>query len=61
MNLYLDAYDAAILRHWADLLSRHPASLRRPWARDRPARMVDDDVDGLSTLIEEARPRPGSG
>jgi hypothetical protein len=45
MSLYVDAYNEAAGRHferdlqaWAELLSRHHATLRRPWARDRAPR-----------------------
>lgn len=47
-NLYLDAYDAAVLRFWGEMLSRHHASLRRPYATGRMVGtdLDDDDDDG---------------
>ncbi len=53
MSLYVDAYNEAAGRHferdlqaWAELLSRHHVSLRRPWARDRaPHDVPDSDED----------------
>jgi hypothetical protein len=53
MILYLEAYGDAVDRHfardlpddlrgWAELLSRHHRSLRRPLATGRP-RMAEDD------------------
>lgn len=43
MNLYLEAYDAAVLRYWGEMLARHHRSLRRPYARDWVRVSVDDD------------------
>lgn len=44
-NLYLDAYDAAVLEFWGEMLSRHLGSLRRPYARDWARLPGDDDED----------------
>ncbi|MGD9886124.1 MAG: hypothetical protein AB7U95_39135 [Reyranella sp.] len=48
-NIYLDTYDAAVLRFWAEMLSRHHRSLRRPYATGRPTLELPDvaeDRDG---------------
>ena len=44
-NVYLEAYDAAVLRYWGEMLARHHRSLRRPYARDWVRISVDDDTE----------------
>lgn len=52
MSLYLEAYDAAVLRYWGEMLARHHRSLRRPYARDWVRVPVDDDTeDGVAAPI----------
>lgn len=60
MSLYVDAYNEAAGRHfehdlqaWAELLSRHHVSLRRPWAKDRAPHDVpgsDEDQPDADTI-----------
>jgi len=58
MSLYLEAYDAAVLRYWGEMLARHHASLRRPYARERFRVSVDDGVEDGDT-VTVGRDGPG--
>lgn len=55
-RIYLDAYDAAVLRFWRELLSRHHASLRRPYATGRAIEPPGGGSDPPKPQTQKKRP-----